>query len=115
MTRVKRGVVSRKKHHKVLSRTKGYRMTRRRLIKSAKQADLHSGEYAFMGRKLRKRDMRRLWILHISEAVKSYNVSYSQFMNAMKKQNIVLNRKMLNFLITEHPDAFKAVVEKVLQ
>ncbi|MEK7092470.1 MAG: 50S ribosomal protein L20, partial [Patescibacteria group bacterium] len=70
MARVKRGVVSRRKHNKLLDLTKGYRGTKSRLVRTAKQAALHAGAYAFHGRKLRKRDFRSLWITRIGEAVK---------------------------------------------
>src|SRR6185503_13439674 len=99
MARVKRGVVSRRKHNKLLQLAKGYRGTKSSLIKPAKQAVLHAGAYAFHGRKLRKRDFRTLWIIRISEAVKQQDMSYSVFMNKLKKANIVLDRKTLSDLI----------------
>ncbi len=92
---------------------KGYRMTKRRLIRVAKEAYLHAGEYAFAGRKNRKRDFRRLWITRISESVKQNDLSYSVFMNKLKSANIELDRKVLSDLILDHPDAFAAVIDKV--
>lgn len=88
-------------------------MTKRRLIRVAKEAYLHAGEYAFAGRKNRKRDFRQLWILRISEAVKHHDLAYSSFIRRMKKANIALDRKMLSHLVAEHPDVFRAVVDKV--
>lgn len=88
-------------------------MTKSRLIKVATEADLHAGQYAFAGRKNRKRDMRRLWITRISEAVKQQNLSYSRFVHALKEKNIQLDRKILSLLIREHPDTFSKIVEEV--
>lgn len=111
--RVKRGVTSHAKHKKIFASNKGYRMTKRRLIRVAKQAFLHSGEYAFAGRKNRKRDFRRLWILRISEAVKLQDLKYSDFINQLKKLNITLDRKIMSNLVTEEPKAFQALVDTV--
>ena len=111
--RVKRGLVSRKKHNKVLELVKGYRGTRSRLIRTAKAALLHSGQYAFHGRKLRKRDFRTLWITRISEAVKESNISYSVFMHKLKHANILLDRKILSDLVVHDPQTFKKIVGMV--
>ena len=111
--RVKRGVTSHAKHKKIMVANKGYRMTKRRLIRVAKEAYLHAGEYAFAGRKNRKRDFRRLWITRISESVKQNDLSYSVFMNKLKSANIELDRKVLSDLILDHPDAFAAIIDKV--
>ncbi|MCL4353392.1 50S ribosomal protein L20, partial [Patescibacteria group bacterium] len=85
MARVKRGTVSRRKHNKLAKLTKGYRGTKGRLIKTAKEASLHAGAYAYHGRKLRKRDFRSLWNIRISEAAKKEGTSYSKLMGALKK------------------------------
>lgn len=111
--RVKRGLTSHAKHKKLFRANKGYRMTKRRLTKVAKEAFLHAGEYAFAGRKLRKRDFRQLWITRISEAVKLNDLSYSRFMNGLKTAKVGLDRKMLANLIIEHPQVFTEVVNKV--
>jgi large subunit ribosomal protein L20 len=113
MTRVKRGVTSHKRHKKVLARTKGFRMTKSRNIKVAKEADLHAGQYAYVGRKLRKRDMRSLWILRIGEAVKKNGMSYSKFIKALKDKKIDLNRKILATLAREYPEIFNTIVDTV--
>ena len=113
MTRIKRGVVAHRKHVKILKENKGYRGTKSRLTKVAKEANLHAGQYAFTGRKNKKRDFRRLWILRISNAVKAYGLNYSEFMNKMKKAKINLNRKVLSDMVTNSPDVFKEVVNKV--
>ena len=112
MSRVKRGVVSRRKHKKLLGLTKGFRGTRSKLVKVAKQASLQAGQYAFHGRKLRKRDMRSVWITRISEAVKQDGMSYSVFMNKLKKANIEIDRKIMSDLLLNHPAVFKQIVDK---
>jgi len=111
--RVKRGTVSRRKHIKLLGLTKGFRGTKSKLIKVAHEAALHAGQYAYNGRKLRKRDFRTLWITRIGEAVKKENLSYSVFINKMKKANVELDRKILSDLIINDPAAFKEVVQLV--
>lgn len=113
MARVKRGTVSKRKHNKLLDRTKGYRGTKSRLIKVAKEASLHADAYAYQGRKNRKRDMRRLWILRIGEAVKNEGISYSVFMNKMKKANVLLDRKILSDIIVNDIETFKKIVGSV--
>ncbi|MDO8269739.1 MAG: 50S ribosomal protein L20 [Candidatus Levybacteria bacterium] len=112
MSRVKRGIISRQKHKKIFALAKGYRGTRSRLIKTATEAVLHADAYAYHGRKRKKRDFRRLWIVRIGEAVKEEGHSYSRFIKAMKDQKIELDRKILAGLITENRDAFTQVVKK---
>jgi large subunit ribosomal protein L20 len=112
MSRIKRGVVSHRKHKKLLEITKGFRGTKNRLVKVAREASLHAGQYAFAGRKNRKRDFRQLWILRISEEVKTYGLNYSQFMNKLKKANIIINRKILSYYVVNEPETFKNIVEK---
>lgn len=111
--RVKRGVTTHAKHKKIFRANKGYRMTKRRLIKVATEAYLHAGEYAFAGRKNRKRDFRSLWIVRISEAVKQQGMSYSVFIKKLKEAKIELDRKVLANLVTDSPKTFQAVVDKV--
>lgn len=115
MARVKRGTVSRRRHNKLLDSTKGYRGTKSKLVKMAKEASLHAGQYAYQGRKLRKRNFRALWILRISEAVKKEDISYSVFIDKLHKSNIMLDRKILSSIIVEDPDTFKKIVDKVKQ
>ena len=110
--RIKRGIVSKRKHNKVLELTKGFRGSRSRLVRTAKAASLHAGQYAFHGRKRRKRDFRVLWITHIAEAVKTHGISYSVFINKLKKANITIDRKILNNLLIADPKTFNAIVEK---
>lgn len=113
MTRVKRGTISRQRHKAVFSRTKGFRMTKRRLIKVAHEADLHAGQYAFAGRKRRKRDMRSLWVTRISEAVKTHGLSYSKFIHLLSEKKVGLNRKTLSYLIVNQPEVFTHIVKEV--
>lgn len=113
MARVKRGTVSRRKHKKLLSLTKGFRGTKSKLVKIAKEASLHAGAYAYQGRKQKKRDFRQLWITRIGEAVKQEGISYSVFMNKMKKSQVSLDRKILSDLIVNDRETFKHVVDTV--
>lgn len=113
MARVKRGIVSKRKHKKLLKAAKGYRGTKSRLIKVAKEAEVHARAYSYHGRKLRKRNIRSLWITRISEAVKKEGLSYSLFINKLKKANITLDRKILSDLVVNDPDTFKKVVESI--
>lgn len=88
-------------------------MTKRRLIKVATEAFLHAGEYAYAGRKNRKRDFRELWITRISEASKARNLSYSSFVHKLKAANIELDRKTLANLVVEDPAVFDAILDEV--
>lgn len=109
--RVKRGVVSKRKHNKVLDLAKGYRGSRSTLIKTAKTAVLQAGQYAFAGRKNRKRDFRSLWITRISEAAKQQDISYSKLMNKLAKSNVELDRKILADLVVNDPETFTTLVD----
>lgn len=111
MARVKRGTVSKRKHNKLRELTKGYRGTRSRLTRVAHESALHAGQYAFHGRKLRKRNFRSLWIIRISEAVKKQDMSYSVFINKLKKANIILDRKILASIIVEDPKTFEQIFQ----
>jgi len=113
MAHVKRGMVSRRKHRKLLNLAKGYRQNRSKNVKQAKEAVLHAGAYAFHGRKTKKRTFRALWTVRISEAVKKESLSYSVFMNMLKKRKIELDRKILSNLIVEDPATFKQIVAEV--
>jgi large subunit ribosomal protein L20 len=111
MARVKRGIVSRRKHNKLASLTKGYRGTKSRLIKAAKEAQLHAGAYAYHGRKLKKRDIRSLWIVRISEASKKEGISYSKLMDQFKKAHIEVDRKILSDLVLNDPEIFSELIK----
>ncbi|HLL61011.1 MAG TPA: 50S ribosomal protein L20 [Candidatus Nitrosocosmicus sp.] len=113
MARVKGGLTTRRKHKKILDMAKGYRMTRHKQIKKAKEAVLHAGEYAFHGRKLKKREFRKLWIIRLNAAVRNYGMKYSQFIKNLKTNNIELDRKILSQIANEYPKVFEKIVEKV--
>lgn len=111
--RVKRGIVSKRKHNKLHDLTKGYRGTKSKLTKVGKEAALHAGAYAFHGRKLRKRDMRSLWITRIGEAAKQSGISYSILINNLKKAKIQLDRKILSDLVVNDIATFQHIISKI--
>jgi len=113
MTRVKRGKISHKKREKTLKLTKGFKWGRKSKERLAKEALLHALSRQFRGRKEKKRNYRQLWQVQINAAVRSYGLNYSQFMSRLKKQNILLNRKILADLAKNEPIVFKEIVEKV--
>lgn len=113
MARVKRGVTSHRRHKKVLALTKGHRGVRSKLVREAKSSLLHAGEYAFAGRKLRKRDMRQLWIIQLGNAARAEGISYSKFIAALKGQNIILDRKILAEIAVHNPEDFKQIISRV--
>ena len=112
MARVKGAVATRKRRKRVLKLAKGYRGAKSKLFRTAKQAVMKSLVYAYIGRKQKKRDFRRMWITRISAACKMNGINYSQFMNGLKKANIDMNRKMLSEIAIADPAAFTALVEK---
>jgi large subunit ribosomal protein L20 len=113
MTRVKGGTRTKERHNKVLGLAKGYRMTRSTLYKSAHEAVLHAGEYAFAGRKLRKRDFRTLWITRMNAALKELGTNYSTFIKKLKDKDVALDRKILAYFAAEKPGIFKKIVDEV--
>ena len=113
MPRIKRGVVARRKHKKVLKKAKGYYGARSRVFRVAKQAVIKAGQYAYRDRRTKKRDMRALWIVRISAACKSLDISYSKFIHGLKVLEIDLNRKMLSEIAIHDMPAFTQLVEKV--
>ena len=111
MARVKGAMMTRKRRNKVLKLAKSYWGSKTTHFKMAKQAVKKSAVYAYIGRKHKKRDFRRLWIARISAAVKPYGLNYSRFMNGLKKANIDLNRKALSEMAINDAAAFEALVE----
>ena len=109
--RIKRSVNAKKKRRAILKQAKGYWGTRSKLYRVARQAVMKAGKYAYIGRKHRKRDFRRLWIIRISAACKLNDISYSRFMNGLKRANINLNRKMLSELAIKDEKAFTQLVQ----
>ena len=112
MARIKRATMAHKRRKKVLKLAKGYYGSKSRLFRVAKQAVMKSGQYAYIGRRLKKRDFRRLWITRISAGCRANGMNYSTFMNGLKKAGITLNRKMLSEIAINDPAAFTALVEK---
>lgn len=112
MARVKRGVIARRRHNKVLSRAKGYYNARRKVYRVANQAVIKAGQYAYIGRKQRKRQFRALWIVRINAAARQFGLSYSRLMNGLKKAEITLDRKVLADLAVHDIDAFGVIAEK---
>ena len=112
MARIKGALATRKRRNKTLKLAKGYWGGKSRLFKTAKEAVWKSGQYAYISRRLKKRDFRRLWITRISAACKMNGINYSSFMNGVNKAGINLNRKMLSEIAISDPAGFTAIVEK---
>ncbi|MEO5596852.1 MAG: 50S ribosomal protein L20 [Lysobacteraceae bacterium] len=115
MARVKRGVTARKRHKKVLKLAKGYFHARRKVFRVAKQAVTKAAQYAYIGRKQRKRQFRSLWIARINAAARMHGMSYSRFMNGMLKANITLDRKVLADIAVHDIAAFGKLTEQAKQ
>jgi large subunit ribosomal protein L20 len=112
MPRVKRGVTARRRHKKVLSQAKGYYGARSRIYRVAKQAVIKAGQYAYRDRRQRKRQFRALWIARINAGARLNEMSYSRFINGLKKANIEIDRKVLADLAVHEKDAFTALVTR---
>lgn len=113
MPRVKRGVMHAKRRRNLLKQATGFKWGRKKLIKQAKTAVLKAGVHAYTGRKDKKGDFRQLWQVRLNAAVRPFGLSYSHLIDALKKKNIELNRKMLSTLAAEHPETFKEVMKVV--
>ncbi len=112
MARVKRGVVARRRHKKILSRAKGYYNARRKVFRVAKQAVTKALQYAYIGRKQKKRQFRALWIVRINAGARQFGLSYSRMMNGLKKAGITVDRKVLADIAVHDIKAFGALAEK---
>ena len=112
MARVKRGVMARRRHKKVLKQAKGYYNARRKVFRVAKQAVTKALQYAYIGRKQKKRNFRSLWITRINAAARINGMSYSRFMNGLMKAGITLDRKVLADIAVHDPAGFAALAEK---
>jgi large subunit ribosomal protein L20 len=110
MSRVKRGIQTKKRHKKLLKETKGYWGQRKNIFRRAKETLLRAMAFAYTGRKLEKRNMRGLFITRIGAAAEQHDMSYSTFMHGMKKANVALNRKMLSQLAIYEPDIFEKLI-----
>ena len=113
MVRVKGGIASKRKHNRVLNLAKGYWMSRSTQFTKAQEAVLHAGEYAFMGRKLKKRDFRSLWITRINAALKENGMKYNEFIHKLKEKKSRVDRKMWAQIALEHPTVFDKIVEEI--
>lgn len=111
MTRVKRGVTAHRRHRKVVAAAKGYRGLRSRNFRQAKTAVMKAGLHSYVGRKLKKRTFRQLWIARINAACRPLGITYSRLIDAMTKKDILVNRKMMAELAVNNPEAFKAIVD----
>lgn len=112
MAKVRRGVTAHRKHRKILGLVKGHKGGRSKLIRQARESLLHAGQYAFAGRRQRRRDLRKLWITQLGIALRNEGLSYSQFMAKLKEKNILVNRKILAELAVKYPEAFKEIISQ---
>jgi len=113
MPRTKTGITRRKRHKKILKATKGFFGARSRLYKRAHEAYIMSGEHSFFGRKLRKRDMRALWIVRINAALQAHDLKYSRFINLLNKSKVELDRKILAKIAIEDDKAFEEIISTI--
>ena len=112
MTRVKSSSSRKAKHKKILTRAKGYRSSRSKLVRTAKEAVMHAEAYAYAGRRERKRQKRREWITIINAALKTHTLSYSEFINALKAKEIILDRKILSKIAKRDISTFNQIVDQ---
>ncbi len=113
MTRVKRGVQKRKRKKKIIKQAKGYKWGRKSKYRAAKEALMHAQTYSYRDRRRKKRDFRQLWQIRINAASRQNGISYSKFINILKKNKIELDRKVLADLATNHPEIFSEIVNKI--
>ncbi len=113
MVRVKGGVHTRRKHKKTLKLAKGYWMSRHKQFKKAEEAVLHAGEYAYMGRKLKKRNFKTLWIVRLNAAMRTLGMTYKTLATALKSKNVGLDRKVLSQIAIDYPKTFEQIVKKI--
>jgi large subunit ribosomal protein L20 len=111
MARVKS--IAQRRHRKIRAKARGFQAARRKRVKSAKEALLHAGQYAYHGRKLRKRDIRKLWITRLGIAAKENDLSYSKLMAGLKKAKIELDRKILSEIAVSDPATFKEIISSI--
>lgn len=113
MTRIKRSVAKRKRKKRIINQAKGYKWSRKSKYRAAKEALMHAWSNAYKDRRRKKRDFRRLWQIRINAACRQEGISYSKFINQLKKNKIELNRKVLAGLAKDHPKIFKYIVSEV--
>ena len=112
MARVKRGVTASARHKKILKKAKGYYNARSKVFRAAKQAVIKAGQYAYRGRRLKKRDFRALWIQRINAAAREFDLSYSRLINGLKLAGVDIDRKMLADLAMNQPEGFAALAKQ---
>ena len=105
--------IASRKHRKVKKQAKGYKHSARKRVKVAKEAVLHAGQYAYIGRKLKRRNLRRLWIVRLNAAAREHNLSYSKFISLLKEKKIEIDRKILSDLSIKDPKTFKTIIDKL--
>ena len=113
MTRAKTGITRAKRHRKVRKMAKGYKHSASRRYKTAKEAVLHAGQYAYVGRKQKKRNLRKLWIVRLNAASREHGMKYSELIAALKKNNVELDRKILSDIAVRDPETFEKIVAEV--
>lgn len=113
MARVKRGTLKNKRRKNILAQTKGYRFARSKKERTAREAIFHAGTYAFRDRRAKKREFRNLWTLRINAAVRPLGLSYSKFIDILKKSKVALDRKSLSALAKDHPESFTRLVSQL--
>lgn len=113
MIRIKRGKIAHKRRKRLLKKAKGFRWGRKSKYRAAKEALMHAGKYAYRDRRVKKRETRKLWQIQIGASCKKMGISYSKFINALKKNKVELDRKILSQLAQKHPEVFKKIVEEV--
>ena len=114
MTRIKKGATANKHKKHLLKHAKGFKYGRKSKYKLAKDALRHAWTYAYRDRKVKKRDFRQLWQIHINAAVRAEGLSYSKFINLLKKKGVEIDRKVLSQLIEKHPDIFRKILTEVI-
>ncbi len=113
MPRVKRGVIHLKKRKRILKQAKGYKWGRKKLIKQATEAIHKAGAHAYRDRKTKKRTARRLWQIRLNAAVRNYDLSYSQFIQLLKKNKIEIDRKVLSEIAQKYPTVFEQIIKQL--
>ena len=113
MTRVKRGIIKNKRRKNILSQTKGFRFGRSTKIAQAKDALKHAGTYSFAHRKDEKADARSLWTTRINAAIRPLGITYSKFIDGLKKKNIIIDRKILSDIAHKNPETFERIVKSI--
>ena len=113
MTRIKKGLAAHKRRHRILKRAKGFDNRRSTTLAAAREALLHADKYAYRDRRNKKRDMRALWLIRTNAALREQNISWSKFAGALRRQNILINRKTLSELAVKHPQIFDELARQV--